>query len=157
MSGQANTHWSAQFVGIPYAAKGATLKGCDCWGLVVLASRLVFFRDIPLMHDEYVSPDEAAEIHAAIERRKPIDWLHMERPAEGDVALFRTGRFERHVGLCAGGSKMLHMPFESRSNGVQANTSFAGVSRIEDVRSPRWAPRLVGFYRWQGPSNGGAT
>ena len=35
-------HWSADYIGIPFAAEGADHTGCDCWGLVCLVYRKVF-------------------------------------------------------------------------------------------------------------------
>lgn len=33
---QCRTQWWNEYVGLPFADKGRTREGCDCWGLVRL-------------------------------------------------------------------------------------------------------------------------
>ena len=133
-------HWSQGLIGLPYLERGRTREGCDCWGLVMLAQAARGFT-IPGYDSDYVTPDERAGIDAVIAREKDNpNWRRVDRHAEGDVAIFRVGRFDSHAGICVRRNLMLHMPAK-------------GTSHIEDFRSGVWAPRLVGFWRW----NGGAA
>jgi cell wall-associated NlpC family hydrolase len=57
-----------------------------------------------------------------------------ERP--GDVALFRIAGQPCHCALVVTAGKMLH-------------TMTGHDSVVESYKIKRWAPRLLGFYRWE--------
>jgi cell wall-associated NlpC family hydrolase len=127
-------NWSNTYIGIPYADKGRSPDGADCWGLVRLV-QAHFGNYVPSYADQYFSADESAEVDAIIQGEKPR-WEKVTRPNEGDVVLFAMGRNESHAGVHVEGTKFLHMARED-------------CAKIEDYNSPVWARRFRGFYRWK--------
>lgn len=131
-------HWSAGFVGLPYADCGRTRAGADCWGLYWLVQKEAFGRDVPTYAGAYACSDERAEIHAVIgEAMAHTLWERTFAPEDGDAVVFSLGRFDAHVGVFAGPGRMLHM-------------AGSGGALIEDFTRPKWASRLIGFWRWRG-------
>lgn len=124
-----------RYVGIPFVDQGRTFAGVDCWGLV----RLVYLEqlgiDLPSYDDAYRPLDERerAELALLVEGSRP-GWRRVETPAPFDLVLVRIAGVPCHVGLALPGGMMLHC-----SRGAD--------SRIESYRSPKWAPRIEGFYR----------
>lgn len=121
---------------VPYRIGGRNWDGWDCWGLVYRA-----FADIPELggavksyateYDKELSYPELADM---IDREK-VEWRSInERPAPGDLALFRVGRHASHVALVVPGRQMLHC--EARVGTI-----------IEPLTSIVWARRNVGYYR----------
>lgn len=125
--------WAAKYIGIPFADHGATLAGCDCWGLV----RMVY-ADVLGVH----LVDFAAEYESSTDESAPrlIDkvrsgWLEVDHPLPLDVILLKIQGRPWHVGIVAAKNKMLHV-----TRGVDAV--------IDDYTRPMWARRIEGFYRW---------
>lgn len=125
-------HWSAAWLGLPWAAGGRTREGCDCWGLV----RLVYGAEPGIVLPGYdgVAPcaAELAEIDALIAAGAG-DWRQVDQPAPFDVLLFRRGRWRSHVGLHVARGRMLHMD--------------EGGSQLADPDGPLWRSRFVGAFR----------
>ena len=125
-------HWSAAWLGLPWAAGGRARQGCDCWGLV----RLVYAAELGIDLPGYdgVSPcaAELAEIDALIAAGSG-DWRQVDQPAPFDVLLFRRGRWRSHVGLHVTRGRMLHMD--------------EGGSQLADPDGPLWRSRFVGAFR----------
>lgn len=103
-----------QWRGVPYQWGGLSEDGVDCSGLVYLtfASRLGV--DVPRT--------TAALAHQG--RRIPRSQL---RP--GDLVFFKTGRYQRHVGIYMGQGRFLHA---STSDGV----------RISSLNNVYWRTRF---------------
>lgn len=131
-------HWSAGFVGLPYADCGRTRQGADCWGLVWLVQQEAFGRRVPSYAGIYAGSGERAEIHALIagQMESPL-WQRVPGGEDGDIVLFSLGRFDAHAGLVCGPGLMLHMAGED-------------CAKIEHWTAPKWASRLTGFWRWRG-------
>ncbi|PTW61438.1 NlpC/P60 family protein [Breoghania corrubedonensis] len=132
----AHLHWSAEFVGIPWADRGRSREGCDCWGLV----RLVHARfgvALPTYDEDYATADEEREIAALIHGVLDVGpWRRVvgRPPAEMDVALFSRGRHDSHVGVVVSPTHMLHMFGED-------------AAKLERWDTPVWRRRLQGFWR----------
>ena len=129
-------HWTAGFVGIPYADRGRMRTGADCWGLARLVYAEHLGITIPSYDETYSSCDEVAEVSAIVAREKgsPL-WRPVERPIECDVLMFRTGRHDSHAGLFVSPGMMLHMVEED-------------CSKLQRFDQGTWAKRLTGAYRW---------
>ena len=129
---ESGAHWSAAWLGLPWAAGGRTREGCDCWGLV----RLVYGAELGIALPGYdgVSPcaAELAEIDALIAAGSG-DWRQVDQPLPCDVLLFRRGRWRSHVGLHVARGRMLHMD--------------EGGSQLVDPDGPLWRSRFVGAFR----------
>lgn len=128
-------HWSNPYVGTPYDEHGRVRSGCDCYGLVCVVYREELNITLP-DYLGYASVQEHAEIAALIANEKSRSvWV----PAKGtavafDVAVFRRGRLDTHVGLIVKHGIMLHMAQED-------------CAKHADYRSGAWAHRLTGIYR----------
>jgi cell wall-associated NlpC family hydrolase len=126
--------WAAQYIGIPFLARGRDRNGCDCWGL----ARMVWAEQYGLLVPEYLGYENtndgseiAPYIAAHVGEWEEID-LEKERP--GDGVLMRIKNAAMHVGVVVDRGWMLH--------------SFTGVnSCCERYGSPQWKKRVVGFYR----------
>lgn len=129
-------HWSAPFVGLPWREKGRDRGGVDCWGLTALVYAEALSLVLPSYTDNYAGIAEKAEIAALMTADAACwPWQAVDDEARDfDVAMFRRGRMESHVGLVAGPSRMLHI-FRG------------GLSCLESYTDGRWRPRLIGIYR----------
>lgn len=107
-------HWSAAYVGCG-APPGHDLP---CYWLAQRIYRDRLGVDLP----DTPSPVEQAP-----------RWRVAATPAEFDLALFRRGEHDRHVGVVVRPGMMIHLDDEH-----------ARVARIE---ATTWAPRLLRFYR----------
>lgn len=131
---------AAPFIGIPYVARGRSLVGADCWGVVLLASRALFGRELP----EFFYCDDAlgllpeAEKLIAFEtvraRWQPVQPRAGSAPFDaGVVHVFRIWGHPTHVGLHLGGADFLH--------------SLPGRNAcIESLRDGNWVQRRVGSF-----------
>ena len=127
--------WSNAYVGIPYDRRGASHAGVNCWTLVGLVYREQLGIILPSYLEDYVPMAEDAEISrlVGIERRKPV-WREVASAEAFDIALFRRGRADAHVGLIAAPGLMLHVTGDEQS-------------KLESYDTALWSHRLSGFYR----------
>lgn len=65
------------------------------------------------------------------------EWIKVAHPEPLDVVVFATGRAPDHVGVCIGKGRFIH-----------CEEGFT--SRIDNLSSPIWEPRIEGFYRYEG-------
>ena len=126
--------WWNLYVGLPYAAKGRTRAGLDCWGLVRLVYADQFGIALPSLAEQYKAGDAASETETVARERE--GWERTQTPRTGDVAIFRILGEETHVGLITQPGFFLH---------VRAGQD-AVVDRLD---SPRWKQRLTGIYRYR--------
>ena len=126
------THWSEQYLGLPHCEQGRSLTGVDCWGLVwvVLPAH---GRPVPSYAGEYASEAERREIAGLIDGAKP-DWERVQVAQEFDLATFRRGTLESHVGIVVRPGLMLHVTKDKPSC-------------IERYDVGYWANRLTGIWR----------
>lgn len=134
-------HWSADYVGIPYRARGRSRGGLDCWGVAVLAYRERHGIRLPSYADAYGgSAQDNAErrlVRQLADNAVQADiWHRVETPRDFDILLFGHG--DMHVAVYAVDGLMLHV--EERGDQV----------RLEDWRGSRWsgAGRLFGIFRY---------
>lgn len=127
------THWSARYVGIPFADRGRDELGCDCYGLARLVYRVELGIGLP-DYRGYASAEEQAEVAALIAGAAAgPDWLPCDGRRPFDLAVFRRGRLATHVGVIVAPGIMLHMVDED-------------AAKIERIAGP-WASRFVGAWR----------
>lgn len=129
-------HWTNKYSSVPYLDLGRSMAGADCWGLVKLVYENELGITLPSYDGCYASTEERAEIAALVgEAKGNATWhrVHGE-PKVFDVAVFRQGRLDTHIGVIVAASKMLHM-----ANGKNA--------AIESIESGYWQVRLTGIYR----------
>lgn len=132
-------HWSAGYVGIPFAWDGYDRAGCGCWGLVWLVQREVFGRDLPRHDDFNALAAGGQEIDPTLWRSgiryRPValsdaadgDLLHMHGTHHGR-------RTALHIGVICAGKRVLH-------------TELATGAIVEHLDSPRVSRRPIQAYR----------
>ncbi|WP_162596339.1 NlpC/P60 family protein [Methylobacterium sp. 17Sr1-1] len=131
------THWSEPYVGLPWAETGDAPDGVSCWGLCVLVYREVLGIALPTYAGLCACPAERRQIAAAIGgEASGALWVPVPITAarEFDVAVFRVGELDAHVGLVCAQDRMLHI--------TQGHDS-----AVLDMRAARWASRFAGLYR----------
>lgn len=120
-----------ELLGIPYVAGAERPDGADCWGLVRLASRQLFGRELP-----EVGRDGDPWAHA--QRPSACGWRRVGgRAMPGDVVLLRMPGRTLHCALMVEPGRMLHV-------------LEGGTSRIDRLDSDPWRGAVVGVYRWTG-------
>jgi cell wall-associated NlpC family hydrolase len=127
--------WVNRYVGLPYAPKGRDRAGCDCWGLAMIIYHEELHIRLPAYRD-YTSDVEQAEIAALVAgaTTSPL-WLPVEAAASPfDIAIFRRGRMDTHVGVIIQDGTMIHLAGED-------------CSKIENYTMGSWSHRLTGIYR----------
>lgn len=103
--------------------------------MVVLAFREVHGIEIAGFEQAYASVAERTEIAALIAgNAERWPWQLVTAPRAFDVALFRRGRLQTHVGIVVDANRMLHI--DQKCEAV-----------VETFTSGRWRHRLLGFYR----------
>lgn len=120
------THWSTRFVGQSFETLG------NCWGLV----RHVYADVLTIPVTDYgidaAAHDAIAEAIGAA-KGGPV-WFTADAPHEFDLAIFRRGRLETHVGIVVSTDQMLHIAHDHPA-------------RIERFTTGAWSSRLTGFWR----------
>jgi cell wall-associated NlpC family hydrolase len=130
-------HWVNKYIGIPYADKGRSFNGTDCWGLVYLVLLKEFGIRVPTYTEDYSSSNKQCrdQIQDLVkqERRmwQPVE-LGKEQP--GDVINLRVMAKDWHTGIVVGNNEMLH--------------TLAGHESVcESYLSRMWKDRIAGIYR----------
>ncbi|MFQ5954022.1 MAG: C40 family peptidase [Kiloniellales bacterium] len=125
--------WTEGYIGIPYADKGHSRDGVDCWGLVRLVYAEQLGVDLPSYADRYASAADLDEVARLIDgERGP--WRTVKRPRALDVLLLRIRGAAGHVALVAAPGWMLHVMDQIE----------VALERYETIT---WARRIAGAYR----------
>ena len=128
-------HWSNKFVGLPYSEFGRTATGVDCWGLVRLVYGQELDIELPSYTEAYTSVREHAELAEKIGTvAGEGTWLRVDQARCFDLAVFRRGHLDTHVGIVVSPGLMLHV-------------SGGDHSKLEHYNFGQWAHRLTGLYR----------
>lgn len=152
--------WAAEYIGLPYAERGRTRAGLDCWGLLRLVTAERFGIVLPafdgLGYRDFGADDSLLARARALaaymaEHMQPWDRLPVksdERATwmalrEGDAIHLKTAGQPIHCGVVVAAPWFLHI-----EEGID--------SCVEDWTAIRTARRVAGFYRWRGspPHNG---
>lgn len=131
------THWSRNYVGLPHLRAGRSLQGVDCYGLLWLVYRDVLCVELAKYEQETldaVERQEIAELIAVGRASSPWSSVATGAEREFDMAVFRRGGIESHIGIVVSHGHMLHV--------VEA-----GESHVESFASGRWKAKLVGLHR----------
>lgn len=119
-----------KYIGLPYVDRG-------CWELVRLVYREMLSINLPDYAAEYakISEDAREELRDLIVNNRSA-WASVSAGNErsGDAVLFRMLGQPSHIGVVTASGFFLH---------VRAGQ----LSCVEPYRSPKWLPRLDGFYR----------
>jgi cell wall-associated NlpC family hydrolase len=129
--------WATSYIGVPFKANGRTLRGLDCYGVLVHVYREVFGITLNSYVADYETEAERAELASVLAGRLVHGpWSEVPRDTLriGDGLLFRIAGEPCHVGLYLGDSRFLH---------VQPGIDTCS----ERLDGALWARRLVAAYR----------
>jgi len=128
------------FVGLPWLDRGRDRNGLDCWGLLAIVYAERFGIVLPSFRDDYLTVADGDAVVALLEGHRET-WREVPSGAEqaGDALLMSVGGRPRHVGVVAGGGRVLHI--EQGAGAI-----------IESYRSFRLRRRVLGFFRYEAPS-----
>jgi cell wall-associated NlpC family hydrolase len=128
---------------VKFKDKGRDYEGWDCWAPTRCAFKDVLGIELPSFIDDYVNAgnDKASRrvIHDIILAQKHF-WIKVEKPQAFDVALFRLGDTQTHLGMMIDKNRFIHC--EKKINTI-----------IERIDSAIWRNRIEGIYRLK-DSNG---
>ncbi|MDZ7840312.1 MAG: NlpC/P60 family protein [Gammaproteobacteria bacterium] len=102
---------AARWRGTRYRLGGRGRDGIDCSGLTQVVYRDLFGRDLPRTTEDQEKVGRSVRRHAL---------------APGDLVFFKTGLFQRHVGIYVENGMFLHA---SRSSGVRLSSLESGYWR----------------------------
>jgi len=122
------------YVGLPFAERGRSRMGVDCWGIACLVYDEQLGIALPHHAEDYVSTADRETLQRLIAEGRSC-WREIQREAarEFDLVEIRNVGVP-HVGIVAGPGLMLH---------VEAGAD----SVIEPLSSPRIARRIRGYFR----------
>lgn len=127
----------SKWVGIPFADRGRTLAGADCWGLACLVYAEALFIALPSYADEYreLADRDRHDLHRVIQAHRG-EWREIEPGKErgGDIVILRVAGAASHIGIVARTGQMLTVRRDQ-------------ASAIESYRSIRWRSRVDAFLR----------
>lgn len=103
------TAWATPYIGLPWAPLGRDRAGVDCFGLYRLALGELTGFWLPSYAERYATTEETAEIERVIHAEADRDWLRVDSVRPLDVAVFRRGRFDSHIGIVLSPSLFIHM------------------------------------------------
>jgi len=117
---------------VPFKDKGRDYAGWDCYGLAYCFYRDVLGINLPLYLD-YESTRDYEALHRVITERQ-ADWVEVDMPEFGDIALFTLGTRRTHLGVVLNRFHMVHA--EGKVGTI-----------VEPFNSSLWKKRREGFYR----------
>ncbi len=133
------------YADVPFAEKGRSLLGWDCWGVIYVLYWRLRRIPVPAYTEAYQTTADRQEIGALVNREKGL-WDQVptdpDRPLceqtnrlqPFDLAVLRIEGEPMHISMYIGAGKIIHC-----MKGV-------GTS-IEALNSITWRDRIVGYYR----------
>ena len=91
------THWAMEYIGKPWVFASDGPEAYDCWGLVVAVYRQMYGRELDIIPVEQGNLRQVIKAFKQHPERK--NWVAVDNPKEGDVALMRQSRHPIHVGI----------------------------------------------------------
>lgn len=127
--------WWNRYIGIPFAEKGRTLEGCDCWGLVRLVYQIELGIKLPSYDACYETTQDRDALAKVIAEERASRWLHPEKPQAMDVIILNMRGVPMHVGLVTKPGHMIHCA--------------QGIDTVhEKFDTMRWHHNVKGFARY---------
>ncbi|AHX01183.1 putative tail structure protein [Nitrincola phage 1M3-16] len=126
------------YIGIPWKTGGRDVRkdgGLDCWGLVRKIYEDKFNITLPPFTGITTKNSyKECSTQFELEKDKDTDFIEVDDPRKGDIALFTIAGHPIHVGIVLADNQFIHMDDK------------AGCS-IENYKGMKWKSRLQGFYR----------
>jgi len=90
-------HPTFVYLGLPWVNGGNGPACFDCWGLVREIYSSLYGMKLPLMG---VDADKLKDVCCAFMGSQEKDhWKNVQKPEEGDLVIFRQGKYPSHVGV----------------------------------------------------------
>jgi cell wall-associated NlpC family hydrolase len=126
-----------KYLGIPYEHHGRTMKGLDCWGLIILAYKDFGIDVVDLEHYDYNWFKKGEDYFTKkyyLENYYKL-WKRTMDPKFMDLAMFENSiGVPHHAGICLSDGRFLQCAIKV---GVIVSTLDVG-----------WEKKLRGFYRY---------
>jgi cell wall-associated NlpC family hydrolase len=142
------THWSARYVGLPWAPGADGPDAYDCWGLVRAVQRERYGRDLPrLAVRADAPPGQWGELRQLVKRSS--SWRQIDGAwADGDILVMLNAKGLPHVGTVVARERLfvLHscgeLDEQQRPRGESALDPVAelGASGFGHIDAWRWLP-----------------
>jgi len=133
------THWSEQYIGIPFMMHGRSIKAADCWGLarIVLMEQFGIF--LPSFDHSGQEFTPETNFKAISQAKLELPVTPTDEPKEGDLVLMKFQGLSAHIGIyCV----VDGVPMVLHSDPVGHSTS-----RLSRLTDGSIVTRLEGFYR----------
>lgn len=131
------THWSRDYVGLPWQFAGRSSEGVDCWGLLWLIYRDVLKIDVASYERETLDAPEREQIATMMAGElTQLPWtdISLGHEREFDMAVFKRAGIDSHVGVVVQPGRMLHITHDTEP-------------RVERFDQGRWKSKLIALYR----------
>ena len=128
--------WCNNYISVPFADKGRTRLGCDCWGLARIIYREQLNIDLPELL-EYGNTKDSKSIAELYDVEHKV-WsevpLGEEKPF--DILVFNIYGLPCHVAVVVDNGLMIHCE------------KGCGTHLSEYNKEAQWSQRLAGIYRY---------
>lgn len=128
--------WWNDYIHVPFAEKGRTMEGADCWGLACLIYQRELNIELPSYLECYESTEEKELLTKLIATERASKWTNPEKPKPFDIAIVKYAGLPFHVGIVTKTGYMIHC-----ARGV--NTSHPKINSFS------WKNKVVGFARYE--------
>jgi len=124
--------WAGDYVGVPYLAKGRSMAGLDCLGLLYLIYADHYGVRLP-NYDHYTHENNRSI--EAVFLNNIGEWTPTESRQAGALVMLSIGGYTTHLGVCIGDNRFIH---------AMQGCDVA----IDSLDSFRWKDRIEGVYLW---------
>lgn len=130
------TSWQSKYNRIPFAEKGRTEHGADCWGLACLVYKNELGIELPDYLDVYETTNDREALSEIIASESAEHWDHPKRGEEQpfDIIILDMRGVPMHVGIIIRKGFMIHC-----ARGIGTT--------IESYDTLRWKHKVRGFAR----------
>lgn len=128
--------WCNNYISIPFAERGRSREGCDCWGLARVIYKEQFDINLPLLLD-YKNTKDSHNI-ADLYEEEHLRWVEISKGQEQpfDILVFKIMGLPTHIAVVVQKGLMIHCE------------KGCGTHISDYNREKQWCSRLAGIYRY---------
>ena len=127
--------WWNKYIGVPFAEKGRSMDGADCWGLVKMIYEQELGIELPSYLECYETTNDRDILAEKISSERSEKWSNPATSKTHDVIILRMRGVPMHVGVVTKPGYMVHC-----AKGV-------GTAH-ERFDSMKWRTNVMGFARY---------
>ncbi len=129
--------WSNKYIKIPFAEKGRTEQGCDCWGLARLIYKQELGIELPSLLD-YNNTKDSDKI-SDLYKNTSEKWISIANGEEQvyDIVVLNMMGSPTHIGVIVEKGVMIHCEYGKGTI----------IARYDDNMF-QWFRKIRGFYRY---------